>query len=194
MSVNNSSPALKNFNKLKFGKLLSFDFMFTLINVQNWSDVLLGFWVINDVFIEIDLAESSSDQIVDETFSLDLNFFQDFLIVNDALNDLELFPLDQNLAISQEQLSFSYFIVNIFLKIQKYGQHVSAEFQWNIIGFNSDDVSLHGTSEISIKQDFENFIIFLVGQNVVVRLFFTVKNIENIQTSSDLVDLVDLHG
>lgn len=102
MSVNNSSPALKNFNKLKFGKLLSFDFMFTLINVQNWSDVLLGFWVINDVFIEIDLAESSSDQIVDETFSLDLNFFQDFLIVNDALNDLELFPLDQNLAISQE--------------------------------------------------------------------------------------------
>jgi hypothetical protein len=64
--------------------------------------VLLGFWVINDVFIEIDLAESSSDQIVDETFSLDLNFFQDFLIVNDALNDLELFPLDQNLAISQE--------------------------------------------------------------------------------------------
>ena len=76
--------------------------MFTLINVQNWSDVLLGFWVINDVFIEIDLAESSSDQIVDETFSLDLNFFQDFLIVNDALYDLELFPLDQNLAISQE--------------------------------------------------------------------------------------------
>lgn len=72
MRVDNSTPRFKNFNKLKFSELLCLYFMFTLINIKNGANMLFCLWIVNDLLIRVNLRQSDSDKIIEETLSFDL--------------------------------------------------------------------------------------------------------------------------
>ena len=69
MSVNNSTPRFEDFNELELSKLLSFDLMFALVNIENWTDMLFGLRIINDLLIIVNLRKSDSNKIVEESLS-----------------------------------------------------------------------------------------------------------------------------
>lgn len=91
--------------------------MFAFVNVEDGADMFFGFRVVNDFLVSVDLVEGSANQIVNEGLPFDFYFFEDFLVVNDTLDDFELFPLDKDFKISKEQFPLSYFVVNSFLQI-----------------------------------------------------------------------------
>lgn len=72
MRMNNSTPRFKYFNKLKFSELLCLNFMFTLINIKNGTDMLFCLWIINNFLIQVNLGQSDSDKIVEETLPVDI--------------------------------------------------------------------------------------------------------------------------
>lgn len=92
MSVDNSTPAFKDFDKLEFSELLSLDLMLPFVNVKNGSDVFFSFWIVDYFLVSVDLAKGSSNQVINESLSFNVDLLQNFLIVNDSFDDLELFP------------------------------------------------------------------------------------------------------
>lgn len=48
--------------------------------------------------------------------------------------------------------------------------------------------------EVSLEKQLKNVVVLLISQNIKVGLFLTIENVEYVQTDSDLIDFVDLHG
>jgi hypothetical protein len=126
VGVDDGAPAFEDLHELKLGVLHGLEETLSFKDVENGPDVLFGFRVVDDVLVEVDLQQDSFDQFIYKLLPGDLQLLQHFLVINDTLDDLELFPLDQPFEIAQQQFPFSHFIINIFLQIQQDGHHVPA--------------------------------------------------------------------
>jgi hypothetical protein len=77
-----------------------------------------------------------------------MQFFQHFLVIEDPLDDIELFPLYQHLSIGQQQISLGNVIVYGLKDIKHDCQHVAAIVKRYLFIFNSHGISLMFLVEI----------------------------------------------
>lgn len=70
--MDGNAPAFQYFNQLQLSILLSFNLIFTLINLQNLFNKLLGLLIIKDIVIGIDFIQVTLDQIIDESLPVNI--------------------------------------------------------------------------------------------------------------------------
>lgn len=65
-----------------------------------------------DGLIGVNGVDCVSDELIDVLCLVDVQLLQDFLVVEDAFDHVELLPLDQDLAVGQQQLLLADIVVN----------------------------------------------------------------------------------
>lgn len=125
MHVHIGAPLLEYLCQLEFSQLPLFRLVIHLpVQFQDVSDVLFGFLAEENLLVSVKFVQAGVDKAVEEGGDLDAELFGDAFFMDDAHDNLVLFPVHQDLAVREQQGLFSHFVVHVLLEVEEHGEHV----------------------------------------------------------------------
>lgn len=137
--VHHHVPLLKDLHQFKLGVLLVPQGVVAVLqDIEDVFDLVLDLLVELDGLVGVDGVDGVSDQLIDVLCLVDVQLLQDLLVIQDALYHVELLPLDQDLAVGQQEFLLTDVVVDGLQDVEQHCEHVPAEVQGDLLVLDPD--------------------------------------------------------
>lgn len=136
--LDHHSPLLEYLHQIQLSQLSSLKALVGLRqNVENVFDLLFDLLVKCDGVVCVDGVKGIADKLFNVRFFFDMQLFQDLFVIENSLDDIKLFPLNEHFSVSQQQISLSNVVIDGFQNVEKHCQHVSAVVERDFLVLDS---------------------------------------------------------